>query len=99
MVQATQPQGDIINGTPKEGHGQPVWQADAEGPNFTREEFRFDDGINWGVPRHNDQGPDHEPQGLLALRGVAQKGKQGDGAQGGAQPKEDQQGAAANAVG
>lgn len=39
MVQATQPQSDIINGTPKEGHGQPIWQADAEGPNFTREEF------------------------------------------------------------
>lgn len=46
MVQAAQPQSDIINGTPKEGHGQPIWQTDAEGPNFTRKEFRFDDGIN-----------------------------------------------------
>ena len=87
MVQATQPQGDIINGTPKQGHGQPIWQADAEGPNFTREEFHF------------DEGHDHEPQGLPVLSGMAQEGKQGDGAQRGSQPKEDQQGAAANAVG
>ena len=69
VVQATQPQGDIINGTPKQGHGQPIWQADAEGPNFTREEFHF------------DEGHDHEPQGLPVLSGMAQEGKQGDGAQ------------------
>ena len=49
MVEAPQPQGHVVNGAAKEGHGQPVRQANPQGPDFTREEFGFYDGVDRGV--------------------------------------------------